>query len=189
MTSKARTPEPKSEKVNFNSLLIEKRVQLSTVLKDSADQAATLKNGLENALNAALGERRNALFKLREAAEARRRLCRNSYDLIKAAAQKEYEEALAAAAKKHDDLIEGAHKAKEEAYRRIGSELDATSAPHVESHRALMKSLTEKYEQDELLRREAVEKTVNALLEEIKDLEEEITARRQRAEEANRNRP
>lgn len=184
MTDKTKKHEERPAKVNFFELLKQKRALLITLKKEIETQAAVRKNNLSDAINAALGVRRNAVSELRKSAESKQKAHKDAYDLAKAAALKKYEDSLAAITKAREDDLAAAHKAKEDAYTVIRDELEKLEAPHIEKHKTSMKTLQESYEQDEPGFKAEGEKAIKAVLDDIKDLEEEIAAKRQRTQPA-----
>lgn len=176
--------EPKPPRVDFHQLLREKRDLLVKTQKDFTNQVNVRKINLDNALNAALGVRRNAISEVRKAAEWQQTAHKVQYDNLKASALKEYDDESVRIAKERDHAIEAAKYAKEAAYSHIRDELEKAEAPHIEKHKADIKALTEKHEKDEADAKAEVEKAVKEIQEDIKDLEEEITERRKRAQQA-----
>jgi DNA mismatch repair ATPase MutL len=176
--NQTRSEEPKPPRANFHQLLKMKREMLEATKKDIAKQAAIRKNDLDTCLNIALGDRRNAISRLRKQAEEEKVPHKTAHDSARLAALKKYDESLIAITAERDLALVSLHKAKEAAYHRINEELDKKELPIVERHKAAIKELTEKYEKNELLQMLAAEKVIAALLEDIKDVEGEIAARR-----------
>lgn len=177
------TPESKP-KTNLGQQLLQKRILFTTLQKDFATQAAARKNLLDDNLKAALASRRNAIAELEKAASVKKEEFKRSYDLVVSSIRMAYEAEVAAVTKKRDDGLEATRKVREEGYSRVNAESDSLAAPHIEKHRAAMKSLQKKYEQEEARRKVEDEKALNDLKGDIKDLEEELEAQRKRFEEA-----
>ena len=180
-------PEINPRKPNFYHLLKEKRAFLAMMQRDAQTAAAVRKNILNEALNKALVERRNAISEITKSSDARRKAIKESTEADKAMVLKRYDEAFKDLLKVRDDALEVVHRAKEVAYAVIHDELDKLVTPHIEKHKLAMMVLNEKYQEDEGEFQLRDEKAMAEVMGDIKDLEEEIAVRRAQVAERDAN--
>lgn len=176
--------EERPPKVNYAELLKQKRKLLEDMKKDVAKQAAIRKNTLDEQMNKALGERRNAISALKKEHDAKQLVIKAHFDRSREEILQIYETKARELEKVRDDGLEEAKRSKEKAYTELRDNFDQAEAPHVRKHKHTCEDLIEAHAKNEVVQKEATDKLIAALLEDIKDVEEELAARRERAQTA-----